>query len=133
MGGALRPWMRTLTLEVEHGRGCPCSTYRAQLRIDGLAFPPVGPACVSVRCSVRGLSQTAVHFGENCRIWRVLAEVDCALSKTRGLIGPMGGALRPWMRTLTLDVEHGRGRPCSTYRAQLRIDGCVQPVVGCGA
>ena len=77
--------------------------------------------------------QTAVHFVENCRIWRVLAEVDCALSKTRGMIGPMGGALRPWMRTLTLEVEHGRGRPCSTYRAQLRIDGCVQPVVGCGA
>ena len=43
MGGYLGPWMRTLTLWVERGRGCPCSTCRVQLRMKGLVRPPVGP------------------------------------------------------------------------------------------
>ena len=35
--------MRTLTPEVERGQVCPYATSRAQLRIEGLTQPPMGP------------------------------------------------------------------------------------------
>lgn len=74
-----------------------------------------GPALLPVRVLSTGVSQTAVHLAENCRKWPSLREVNYALSKSRdatgptggvvcpfgGLIGSMGGGLRPSMRTLT--------------------------------
>ena len=67
--GSVNPFMRTWALLVERGQGCPCSTYRVNVRMMGPRHPPVRPilpplsrpqdltlVCAALRCGCPEMS-----------------------------------------------------------------------------